>query len=454
MVATLLNIPHDPVLGDVMSALDPSCVLNACVAQLTDVDADIRQSWRHARMIEALYHPGRYVRAAYVLVHDSSVPDNRLWPEGQLVYVHSPMRVPMSRRGTVLSLGGTEVEVYRFPNDRRLRGLRNFTGREACVTRWQEWLDASGDGLRIDPDSLQRLLVRYVPEQKWVVRLRANVTNNEGETRKHRIAIRACSSSLCEKLLSRHQHLTSLPEASDVGFIVPKVVGASVDSGLMAVEWRRGHTLLEALAEEPADEVMAGVARLLADLHRTPMPELEVQSQESIQLRVQNAVTDLTLACPALASQLEALGRKLVERISTLERVAPATLHNDFHWNQLRIKRGNFTLLDLERMVQGDPLVDVANFATQVRMLGRRAESPVSMTDANSWADTFLSNWQRVDGATIDPTRFHTFAALSLLELARGMMRHLRTDWPALAAACLDEVEKALSAIEARRAPA
>ncbi len=453
MVATLLDIPHDPVLGDVMSALDPHSVLDACATQLTDVDTEQRRSWRHARMIEALYHPGRYVRAAFVLVQDSSIPDNRLWPEGQIIYIHSPLRVPMSRRGTVLNLGGTEVEVYRFPNDRRLRGLRNFTGRGACVTKWQEWLDAGGGGLRIDPDSLQRLLVRYVPEQKWVVRLRADVTNPAGESRKHRIAVRACSADLCATLRSRHEHLSAPSSASDLGFVVPKIVGGSVDSGLLAVEWRRGHTLLEALEEQSPDEVMAGVARLLADLHRTPMPGLLRQSQQAIQLRVQDAVVDLTLACPALAPRVEAVGRELVERTATLESGASGTLHNDFHWNQLRIKRGTFTLLDLERMVQGDPLVDVANFATQIRMLGRRAESPVSIADANVWADTFLSNWQRVDGRAIDPTRFHLYAAVSLFELARGMMRHLRTDWPALAAACLDEAEKALSAVGAGRTP-
>lgn len=453
MVATLRDIPHDPVLGDVMSALDPQRVLDACVEQLTDVDADRRRSWRHARLIEALYHPGRYVRAAYVLVHDSSIPDNRLWPEGQIVYVHSPMRTPMSRRGTVLDLVGTDVEVYRFPNDRRLRDLRNFTGREASVTKWQEWLDAGGGGLRIVPDSLQRLLVRYVPEQKWVVRLRADVTNASGETRKHRIAIRSCSPGLCATLLSRHQHLSEVSSNSDLGFVVPKVVGGSVASGLLAVEWRRGHSLVEALREHSPDEIMAGVARLLSGLHGTPMPGLPRQGRETIQLRIQNAMVDLSVACPALAQRIETVGHELLKRVATLETVKAATLHNDFHWNQLRIKRGHFTLLDLERMVQGDPLVDVANFVTQVRMLGRRAESSVTVSDANGWADMFLSHWQRVDEKVVDPTRFNIYTALSLFELARGMMRHLRTDWPALTAACLDEAEHAMSACGNGRAP-
>ena len=122
-------------------------------------------------------------------------------------------------------------------------------------------------------------------------------------------------------------------------------------------------------------------------------------------------------------------------------------LHNDFHWNQLRINGDRIVVLDFERMCLGDPLMDVANFACQLRMLGYRSEYGVQKQAASRWAHLFLEEWTRRKGERIEPFHFRFFTALSLLELARGMIRHLRCGWRQLAGECIELAFNSVSSV-------
>ncbi len=440
------DMPADDVLGDLMSRLAPDVLLSQGREHLAQLQGAEDDAWRGARVMEALYHPGRYVRVAYALLHDESVPDRRLWPQADVVYVHAPVREPVSRRGTTLTLGDHRVEAYRFPNDRRLRGLRKFTGSTSATRAWQSWLDQAGDPFQIDARTLQRLLLRYVPEQKWVVRLRAEGrVGGSGETLKRRIAVRCTPTAVCEALAARH---AVLAQASDgAAFRVPAVVGADTDQGILAVEWNRGESLIEILGTQPAAEVFADMAAMLRAFHATEVTGLETLMPSGMANHARDAVADLAIACPDLADRLTAIDTELTERLATLDAVAPVTLHNDLHWNQVRIKRGVFTILDLERVALGDPLVDVANLTTQLRMLGDRPEIDVEPDLARRWANEFLAQWVYSSSEPIDARRFRCYATCTVLSLARGMMRHLRPNWRALARRCVEVAESDLAAV-------
>ncbi len=437
MTATL-DIPIDEFLGDVVNRLAPESVVSACREQLRRVEPGDRDAWRQSRIIEALYHPGRYMRIAYAFTTDAEVPSHRLWPQAQIVYVRAPVRRPMSQRGSILSLNGAEVEVYRFPNDRRLRGLRKFASRESATATWQGWIDEAKQDASLDPASLQRTLMRYVPEQKWVVRLRACASHrSSGKVQQRRIGVRLASPTSCAALLKRHLALRRPSEQADAAFRVCKVVGHNIPAGLLAVKWTKGMTLLEALEERPSADVMAGIAAMLGAFHASAVQELRRLGPEDLRRSAESAADDLSLACPELGPAIGELVTKLDDRLRNLGSTEQVTLHNDLHWNQVRIESKRFKLLDLERLAVGDPLIDVANFAMQVLLLGDRPEHAVTADTARRWAGEFLQQWSKLSGARIDATRFSSYAAISLLELARGMMRHLRPGWRTLANRCV-----------------
>ncbi len=446
MIATSIRPPADRVITFLPSLLDPKMVLDACRDNLNRIDSATRQSWQSARMIEALYHPERYIRVVYALVSDLETESSRYWPEGQLVYLSAPVREPMSRRGEVLQIGDAEVEAYAFPNDRRLRGLRTFAKRELCAQNWQGWVRETGSNDILQVESLQRLLVRYVPEQKWTVRLRGEWLDEEtGVSKKRRIAVRASSIESCSKLVHRHDFLTSGNSEQVDGFVIPKVVGASISRGLLAVEWLRGETILPMLAKGDGKDCLSNIAQCLHRFHRTEVPGLPEITSSDLLERIDSAVVDLSLANPDWRASLSELGRRTTAAIQKLEQATMRTLHNDLHWKQFTFKRGRITLLDLERMADGDPLLDVANFATQLQMLGHRTDCEIDPQMSKSWHDTFIDLWYKVEGTSVDRRRLAIYSAISSLELARGFMRHLKHDWHSVGDACIELANAGLS---------
>lgn len=446
MLTTVAQIPHETVIPAFAALLDPDAVLAGCQSQWSRVDEPTRFSWRSARMIEALYHPQRHLRVAYVLLTDPATDPSRYWPEGRIVYFHSPVRLPLSRRGDLLSIDGSPVEIYGFPNDRRLRGLRQAAGRIHGMHQWKDWLMQSGNDDRFDAASMQRLMVRYVPEQKWVVRLRA-VWNSNGSTDDEirRLAVRACRSSTCERLVQRHREFAAMKNAGQAAFRIPELVGHSSDRGLLGVEWIRGATLIETLRQQEPSVVMGEVLQRLQSFRAASLSNLELMTHEHLARKISFAARDLSLAAPELIEPIRRIAAQCVSELSSLaETTSPVTLHNDFHWNQLAIKKDRFTLFDLDRMARGDALIDVANLAAQLEMLGRRPDVFVAAEESRQWRNAVLQTWLLQNPKNLDIRRFHVYASVARWEVARGLLRHLRPGWMTFAQACLEHIESDL----------
>jgi len=446
-VVTLgLELPTEDTHCGVVAALTPEAVLRACREQLTHLDSAERRTWQHCRAIEALYHPGLYVRIAYVLLSDEGTPPDRYWPESQIVYIHWPARQPMSRRGTLAQIDGCDVEVYCFPNDRRLRGLRKFAPRDAAGTLFREWFAQSASNNQSADDSLRRVLIRYVPEQKLVARLRGAGSDEDDRCN---VAVRCAMPKVARTLAARHRAVAPRV-ADDAKYLyVPRLIGSDDESGLLAIEWVRGRGLLEKLHSGAFERVMRRMAQTIRAFHLLPAEGLELDELRAAEAgrRTEGAAIQLGTACPDLAPRLTALAAELRRGLTEAGDVRPVTLHNDLHWDQVRIRQRRYALLDLERMCLGDPLIDVANFATQVRMLGLRPEYETKAADAERWAHEFLQNWATTTGEPVVAERFHLHAAASLLTLAAGMMRHLRSGWPTLTRRCVEQAEAELDAI-------
>jgi aminoglycoside phosphotransferase (APT) family kinase protein len=438
MIATSIDLPCERLLTPLETCLDTERVLDACREQFGDETVSGHSAWSEARILEALYHPQRYVRVVYALMSDPATPAKRLWPEADLVYLHAPVRRPMSRRGTLLSVGGVPVEAYRFPNDRRLRGLRTFARRDRAAAAWRTWFGKTDGDAAMDETTLQRLLVRYVPEQKWIVRLRAEWSGfGRKATQKKRIAVRASSPATCANLLARHQQLATQSATNGGIWTVPRLIGSDVRRGLLATEWVRGNTLVEELRVRDVDSVMVDVVDALRGLQRTVVEGLPQLSGHSLRLRALEAVSDLSAACPDLQERLETVQHHLTSGLENHETRVAVTVHNDFHWNQLSIKQGRIAILDLERMAVGDATIDVAGFATQLQMLGWRLDVDVDAPTADLWRATFLSCWNEAARQVLDPRLFHCLAAVTRLDFARGMLRHLRPNWRTVAEQCV-----------------
>lgn len=433
MLTSRTDWPADPSFAATFAALEPHNLLGVLRSQLVREDAERRDSWTSCRVIEALYDPGEHVRVAYVLTNNDRLNPQRAWPEGDIVYLRYPVRNPMSRRGTLIRVGDCELEAYRFPNDRRLRGLRKFARRDSAAESWQRWLRQDEPAIDLQTDTLRRGLMRYVPEQKWIIHLRAKCHDSLSEQAgKRAVAVRSADVSVCKAIYDRTVGLAAALHGVDEAFRIPRPVALDTRLGLLAVKWAWGRTLLEMLQSTPPNEVMSRVAVGLHAFHQARvgwLTEITVDDQlESAGQCARDIGIVLPELSPLIESVLAGLSRDRPERGG-----ARATVHNDFHWNQLRIKRDRMTVMDLERCGIGDPLIDVATFVTQISMLAVRGDIAVTIDQAAKWKQAFVEAWESVTGSPIDDGRVRWYSTIALLTLARGMIRHLRPGWPELA---------------------
>ena len=445
--------PSDPEFAGVFRILSPQRLLPALQAQLARDSAGRGEDWNVCRAIEALYDPGQHVRVVYAL-SAGEVAAQRAWPAGELFYVRYPVRSPMSRRGFVMSVDGFDVEVYRFPNDRRLRGLRRFARRDRAAEAWQRWLDDDEPGLQLHPDSLRRGLLRYVPEQKWIIHLHARCEDiGVADQTKRAVAVRCADVQTCRAIYARTLDLRRVRKDFEGAFRIPKPLAIDEHLGLLVMRWVWGDGLLDLLRCSPADDIMDSVALGLRALQRMPIEGLQsVQVADYIGAG-QRCAQDIGVVLPSLKRPLQSLLADL-SRLRPQDDVGPGcTVHNDFHWKQLRGKPGRLTVLDFERCVLGDPWVDVATFATQLEVLSLRPELNVSKTEAQGWAQAFRGAWEAATSAGIDVDRVRWYGALALLTLARGMVRHLRCDWPGLATRFVDLAAAKLSSRQPEMVP-
>jgi len=432
------------VLGSVFAALAPQAVLPVLRGAADLAAAEVRERWAHCRVIEALYDPGEHVRIAYVVHDDSSLSAARAWPDGDVLYIRCPVRPTMSRRGATVKVNGFDVEAYRFPNDRRLIGARKFARRDRVARMWQHWLDQDEPSLEIQTESLRRSMLRYVPEQKWIIQLHAQCRDDVADRNEKRaVSVRCADAAECRLIYQRAIALRRATSGNSQAFRITRPVALDERLGLLAMRWVWGVSFVELLRETETGTLMGRTARGLHVFHRTvlsPLPQVTVADYAASAAR---AVSDLGHVQPhqqtALAGLLADLSRAQPED-ATVRR----TIHNDFHWRQIWGKSERLAVLDLDRCAQGDPYVDVANFAIQLQMLAHRPDAGVSRAEATAWAQAFIRAWEETDRRPLDPHRLHWYMACALLNLARGMMRHLRRGWPGLAEICIEQASSLL----------
>ncbi|HPF38977.1 MAG TPA: aminoglycoside phosphotransferase family protein [Phycisphaerae bacterium] len=436
------DIPTDDSLGDLAVAFAPDAILEACRRDLNRVPVGERDGWSECRFLEAFYHPRRYFRAAYALLSDPSTPVNRYWPEATIIYAHARPRATMSARGQLITVRGLDVEAYAFPNDRRLRSVRRFQGRESAVETWQRWLAASGDAFRIAPDTLRRVMIRYVPEKRWVLRLRCRGLEGDGANGKRSIAVRCATIPQCREVVRRHRIVSAC--AAKSGVRVPALSGYDESLGIMATEWIRGDDLATRLSTNHSTDLISAVAAATSRFHDLPAPLATVNTWRAGRDVIESSCSDLGIALPEFRSALDAIQQVAREAPADSEYGEDVLLHDDLHPWQFRVKGADTAILDLDRACRGSAAADVANFVIQLECLGERSDSDLSVDSARTLAKRFLHAYEIESGRAFDDAELRFHSVVALLKLANGMMRHIRPDWRSLAGHCIRRASELL----------
>ena len=430
------ELPQHDARLKAAACLTPERVLERCRDTLVDIDADERQQWTQCHGLEAIYQPGRAVCAAFVLLADPSMAPDRYWAEGRIIYLRAPVREPVSRRGRVVQIGGQRFELYRFPNDRRLTGLRHTTARDSTAALWHQCAGHDAP----TPNNLQRYLIKYVPERKYVARIRCRDEAAPNRRLRNGVAIRLCRGGAAETLAQRHAHAHRNAETRKLPIKFPTVLACDARRDLLAVTWIKGRSILEILPDDLDSAIWPRCAEALDAFHHLDLPQLPRVTLDTLVQSVGRMSGDLATCLPSLTREFSTLASRISETLEAYPPADPVTLHNDWHFDQLRLQSRRSAILDLERISRGDPMIDIANFTVQLRMLGVRDDYDLSPEAAATYARACLHahGSPHVGEAA---RRFRAYAAISALTLAWGMLRHLRPGWRRLAQQALKEAD-------------
>lgn len=124
---------------------------------------------------------------------------------------------------------------------------------------------------------------------------------------------------------------------------------------------------------------------------------------------------------PAAAAAAERLLMRLEHGARTLRPSTAAPIHKDFHHQHCLVDRGRLVVIDLDEMRAGDPAVDVAHFAANLRLLelreGGRGGGPGALETA--FLDAHVARTGSRPGVV--HRWFHAYTCLKIAgQLVRG----------------------------------
>lgn len=128
-----------------------------------------------------------------------------------------------------------------------------------------------------------------------------------------------------------------------------------------------GAPLIEVLNASNAAWYVAACARGLASLHKSSVAGLTSYSVADHLGEVRKKILKLADGVPHLAEAFLALGDRLQATAPRPSEVPVRPIHWDFHICQLLALRDKVVFLDLDELVLGDPIQDLANFMVDLR---------------------------------------------------------------------------------------
>jgi aminoglycoside phosphotransferase (APT) family kinase protein len=164
------------------------------------------------------------------------------------------------------------------------------------------------------------------------------------------------------------------------GVPAPRVLHIDVERRLLVLEHVPGEGFWTAADANLGRDVMAEMARTLARLHDTTVEPGVRVSLETLRLaprewgRFGEAALELGRTFPELSPRLERLTRMLADPPAEPE---PSLLHGDFHPAQFLVERGSARLIDFDNVCLGDPMYDLARFASHLYYKGQVHDRPL-----------------------------------------------------------------------------
>jgi hypothetical protein len=342
------------------------------------------------RVRQVRYLPG----SSLVVQYDASVA----WVSGEETnetFVCSSGRaVPTG--GAVVNVEGSEVGVWRFPDDPYLPGLRAAMNPNSVLAVFRTL------GVEAHEVSLRRRA--YRPSRRAVV---------EATTPDAKLYLKVLRPARVEDLQKRHTSMSGVVP-------VPKSHGWNRELGIVVLEAISGDTLRASLGE--SDNELPTAPQVIALLDALPSPPAVPTSVSGPASRAAEFGRLVSTVMPEAAHAVDAISSACA-KVADRSEHETVPVHGDYHSSQILVSGGSIAgLVDVDSAGLGYRVHDFAQLLAHLAVLGQ--ENPQSRF--NSYGQTLASAFDRL----VDPVELRLNVAGAILGFATGPFRVQEQEWP------------------------
>lgn len=294
----------------------------------------------------------------------------------------------------IVTAGGTDIAIWRLPDDPFLPGLRSVSDPELASRLLEQ--------LGIDPAGIALRRRAYRPGRRAVVELR---------TPRDRVFAKVVRPERVAELQRLH---TSLAGRAPI----PTSLGWSEASGVALLQALDGRPLRSAIegGENPLPS-----PRSLVDLLDTLEVPRAGNHRPSLVDRAASHAAFLSTICPDVQPRVRTLAQSIAEMADS---EPSRTIHGDFHSSQIILSGGSITgLVDIDTVSSGERTDDLANLLAHLAAVA--SARPEVATNVTSYAIDLISTFDTIT----DPRQLRLRVSAALLGYAGGPFRVQEPRW-------------------------
>jgi hypothetical protein len=434
----------DPRFGAVLTAMDVERLRELLNARLCESESQVQVE--QVSMQYNFYVPGRNFRAVYraELVNGNAAETQILY--GRIAYANDDAeRFAKARRKIAkgrycqpqLGAGAYHLPeigmvLWTFPNDPRLKTLRMLMNQDnlrrtlSRLEQAEEW-----ELGRVHPE-----LVRYIPSKRAVLRYEVEWRRPGAQQGEREDLPELRLQRLYGKIYDTEENaqrafevLEDLWEASQAQsrFLrVPRPLHCELQLRTVWVSELPGEPLA-ANAKRVGTSHSARIGRGLALLHLAPVSlQQRVSLEDELESTRENAAS-IALVYPEFGPPLDRLIGRLATCLPDLPRLPLVPSHGTFKLNHLLSDGKKLSLIDFDSMVLADPMLDVANFISDLHYL--EADESLPGGRAQKLARTLLEAYfAQVPWGRRDQVLNWCVASLLIRKQAFKCVKHLHAN--------------------------
>ena len=259
-----------------------------------------------------------------------------------------------------------DLILWRFPHDPTLPHLRHLVDLVAI----EQHLPQKGlkqIGIQGTPQILTRHLVNYRPEIRCANRYDLYDSTLD---RTSQLFGKTFGDADGKTLYERLQFFWNRSLTDPKAMAIAQPLGYSPTINTVWQHGVPGTPLLKILQTSNCTHYLAAVAKGLASLHTSNVAGLAVHSPDDHLVEARKKLVKLSDAVPSLAELCIAVANNLEQTAPQASAIPPCPIHWDFHIQQILAQKGRLVFCDLDELVIGDPVQDLANFIVDLHFRG------------------------------------------------------------------------------------